>query len=257
MSERLFDQLPGVEQQLRGSPRWLVGLDFDGTLAPIVADPADAQLEPRLLPLLEALSLRAPLSTIIMSGRCRADVEARVGLPGLVYAGNHGLDIVCGHLHFVEPTAAASQPALNDIAVVMSDKLAGIPGVLVEHKGLTLSVHYRMVDESAHEEVRRQVHSVLAGSDHPFVLTTGKRVFEIRPRTYWNKGAAMTWIREQVQPDAKIVYLGDDRTDEDAFRVCQDGISIRVGNSEETVAGYFLDSQSDVFRCLEWLVARV
>ena len=102
----------------------------------------------------------------------------------------------------------------------------------------------------AHEEVRRHVHSVLAGTDHPFVLTTGKRVFEIRPRTYWNKGAAMTWIKEQLAPDAKILYLGDDKTDEDAFRVCPDGITVRVGRSDETVAALFLDRQSDVFALL-------
>lgn len=257
MAERLFDHLPAVEAQLRASPRWLIGLDFDGTLAPIVEDPADATLEPRLLPLLRSLAARPNLSLIIMSGRERVDVESRVGLAGLIYAGNHGLDIVCGSLHFVEPTAAASQPALNSMAEAMTNKLTGIPGAIVEHKGLTLSVHYRMVDESLHEEVRRHVHSVLASTDHPFVLTTGKRVFEIRPRTYWNKGAAMSWIKEQIAPEANLLYVGDDRTDEDAFRVCPDGITIRVGQSEETVASYYLDYQTDIFDFLEWLKSHI
>lgn len=257
MAVRMFDHLPTIEKKLRDNPSWLFGLDFDGTLAPIVEDPADAQMEPRLLPQLSSISARSSISTVIMSGRERADVEARVGLPNLIYAGNHGLDIHCGSLRFVEPNAAASLPALDEMAVAMSNKLHDVRGAIVEHKGLTLSVHYRMVDESAHEEVRRHVHNVLAGTDHPFVLTIGKRVFEIRPRTYWNKGAAMIWIKDQICPDAKILYVGDDRTDEDAFRVCPDGISIRVGRSEETIASYFLDSQADVFEFLVWLSTRV
>ena len=178
-------------------------------------------------------------------------------MSGLIYAGNHGLDIVCGPLRLIEPTAAVSQPALDAMAETMSNRLAAIPGILVEHKGLTLSVHYRMVEDGLHEEVRRLIHAVLASTDHPFVLTTGKRVFEIRPRTYWNKGTAMNWIKEQIAPDARILYVGDDRTDEDAFRVCPDGVSIRVGPSPDTVASYFLDTQADVHALLEWLVPRL
>lgn len=257
MAVPFFDHLSDVEKKLRETSHWLVGLDFDGTLAPIVSDPANAQLEPRLRPILVELTRRADYTTIIMSGRGRADVEQRVGLPDLIYAGNHGLDIHGPSLRFVEATAAASQTALNSMADLMSEKLRGIAGALVEHKGLTLSVHYRMVDEKLHEEVRRLLHNVLAGTDHPFVLTTGKRVFEIRPRTYWNKGAAMQWIREQVRPDAKILYLGDDLTDEDAFRVCPDGVTVRVGASEDTLASYYLEAQTDVAAFLEWLVQRV
>lgn len=257
MSLRLFDHLPDVEQMLLTHPHWLLGLDFDGTLAPIVDDPANAQLETRLRPVLASLSTRPNLTTIIMSGRERADVEGRVGLPDLIYAGNHGLDIHGQSLTFLEATAAASQPALNAMANSMAERMRNIQGGIVEHKGLTLSVHYRMVDESAHEEVRRAVHGVLAGTDHPFVLTTGKRVYEIRPRTYWNKGAAMIWIREQVRPDARILYIGDDLTDEDAFRVCTDGITVRVGKSAETAAAYFLDAQTDVAVFLEWLATRL
>jgi trehalose-phosphatase len=257
MSVRFFDHLPDVEKRLRDSPHWLLGLDFDGTLAPIVSDPADAMLEPRLRPVLSRLAMRPKATIAIMSGRERADLEARVGLAGLIYAGNHGLDISGQYVQFVEPAAVASQPALNAIADAMAEKLRNVAGALVEHKGLTLSVHYRMVAENALDDVRRHVHSVLAGTDHPFVLTTGKCVFEIRPRTYWNKGAAITWIRDQIRPDAQILYLGDDRTDEDAFRVCTDGIAIRVEKSDETAAEFFLDSQTDVFDFLNWLAERV
>jgi trehalose-phosphatase len=257
MSVRLFDNLKTIEIQLRSSPQWLLGLDFDGTLAPIVEDPAEARLDPRLVPMLLTLSTRPNVLTVIMSGRERADVETRVGLPALVYAGNHGLDIQGNSINFLEPNAVASQTVLDAMAAVMAVRLREIQGAIVEHKGLTLSVHYRMVDEAAHEEVRHHVHNVLASTDHPFVLTTGKRVFEIRPRTYWNKGTAMTLIRKQLCPNSEVLYLGDDLTDEDAFRAFPKGITIRVGASDETAAAFFLDTQADVFDFLKWFVSRV
>jgi trehalose 6-phosphate phosphatase len=258
MSERLIDSLPAVEACLRTSRRWLLGFGFDGTLSSIVDNPDAASLGPSVRESLAALSAPSRQVLAILSGRDRADLERRVALPNIIYAGNHGLDIRGPGFSFVEPTAATNQVLMNNLAAVMKEKLQGIEGIYVENKQLSISVHYRMVGEGAQEEVRRLVHSVLANTDHPFLLVGGEKVFDIRPRTYWTKGSALEWIREQAGlKDAKILYIGDDATDEDAFRVCADGITIKVGFTKDTAATYHLDNQGEVPAFLDWLATRV
>lgn len=258
MSERLIDSLPAVEAHLRTSPRWLLGFGFDGTLSSIVDNPDAATLEPSVRETLAALSAPSKHVLAILSGRDRSDLESRVGLPAVVYAGNHGLDIRGPGFSFVEPTAATSQSLMNNLAALMQDKLQGIEGIYIENKQLSISVHYRMVGEEAQEAVRRLVHNVLANTDHPFVLVCGEKVFDIRPRTYWTKGSALEWIREQTgQTDTKILYIGDDATDEDAFRACANGIAIKVGFTKDTAAPYHLDNQREVPAFLSWLATRL
>ena len=87
---------------------------------------------------------------------------------------------------------------MKQIHADFENRLQGIPGAIVEDKGLTLSVHYRTVPEDRRDEVRRIVHSALANASHPFLLREGRMVYEIRPRAYWNKGHAVTWLREHV-----------------------------------------------------------
>jgi trehalose-phosphatase len=136
----------------------------------------------------------------------------------------------------------------------LAKKLQGIKGVLVEFKGLTLSVHYRQVAAEAVEEVRRRVHAVLAGSVHPFILAQGTQVYEIRPRVYWHKGAAFDWIRHQVnKPDLLPIYVGDSTTDEDAFAAIPDGITIQMEPEGKTAALYTLEGPVEVRKFLEWV----
>ena len=191
----------------------------------------------------------------IVSGRDRTDLQARVGIPGVVYAGNHGLDISGPGFVYVEPTAASHSEALRELAQTLAARLESIAGVIVEYKGLTISVHYRQVAESAYEEVRRIVHATLAGMSHPFVLGAGEKVHEIRPRVYWNKGTAVTWIRAQLgSPEPLPIYVGDDTTDEDAFAALRDdGITIKVGQAAETAARYTVADPAEVQKFLEWL----
>lgn len=256
MSARLFDSLPDIGRQLRKAPHWLLGLDFDGTLAPLVDHPNGVHFAPRMQRLIQTLAARPSMSIAIVSGRERTDVSSRVRIPGLIYAGNHGLDIDGPGMSFIEPTAFQSIPAMQSLASALAERLQGIAGAIVENKGLTLSIHYRQVAPAEHEEVRRRVEGMLADVDQPLVLTTGARVYEIRPRTNWNKGAALGWIRDQIgKPDIALIYIGDDTTDEDAFRVLTDGVTIRVGNSERTAARYYAESQSEVGAFLEWLAS--
>jgi trehalose-phosphatase len=255
MTKPLFDAVDEVGARIAAAPHRLLCLDFDGTLAEFVGDPTEARLPPHTEVALRALAEYDGLSLAVISGRDRADLQMRVGIPGLVYAGNHGLDIAGPGYLFVEPTAASRSEELRELADVLTDRLGAIEGAIVEYKGLTISVHYRLVADSDAEEVRRVVHATLAGSNHPFVLGAGDQVHEIRPRVNWNKGTAVNWIRKQFgYRDALPIYVGDDTTDEDAFAaIREDGIAIKVGNGTETVARYTLEDPAEVRKFLEWL----
>jgi trehalose 6-phosphate phosphatase len=254
MSRSAFMHLDEIEVQLRAALAVLLCFDFDGTLAPIVDSPDLAELPAPVRRLLLQLARRENVTLAIISGRSLDDLRQRVGVADWIYAGNHGLEISGPGLTFVEPSAAACQETLHQLANNLGSRLQSVSGVLVEDKGLTVSVHYRQVAAEDGEEVRRQVHAALSSTSHPFVLNTGHMVYEIRPRVYWNKGDAIHWIAEQRGMTHSLpVYMGDDATDEDAFAALTDGITIKVGNNAETAARYHVDNQTEVQEFLAWL----
>jgi trehalose 6-phosphate phosphatase len=253
MSQLLFDAIHHVEQQVMQAGHVLLCLDYDGTLTHFTASPVGAHLSPQMERVLLSLAEQEMASLAIVSGRNRADLQARVGIAGLIYVGNHGLEISGPGFLFVEPTAASHVGALQELADQLTKMVEPITGAVVENKGLTISVHYRLVPPGLWDEVRRVVHDALARTTHPFVLTTGEKIFEIRPRVYWNKGSAVCWIKERLgKPDVLPIYVGDDTTDEDAFVALPDGITIKVGEAGETAARYLLDGPAEVRKFLEW-----
>lgn len=253
MSRPLFDAMSEVGGRIQHAPELLLCLDFDGTLTPLQDEPAQVSLAPHMQRALRSLTGQPGLYLAIISGRDRADLQSRVRMPGLIYAGNHGLEISGEGILFIEPTAAGCSDLIKRLAEELGRKLQGVAGTIVEDKGLTLSIHYRQVAEADAEQVRHLVHAALAGTDHPFQLSTGNKVYDVRPRVYWNKGSAVGWIKEQLgKPDLLVIYVGD-VTDEDAFTALPDGITIKVGDPSETAAQYHLENQSGVRKFLEWL----
>jgi trehalose 6-phosphate phosphatase len=251
--------LPAGLTEIRGrlldAPRLALFLDFDGTLAPIVDDPAEACLDERTREVLEALSHRDGILVAIVSGRSVSDLLVRVGLERAIYAGNHGLDIRGPGLRFTEPLAAASRELLAKLSEILARNLDGMTGVRVEYKGLSASVHYRLASPAAVREVERVVCEGVAPNTSPFRQETGKRVLDILPRTDWNKGSAVRWIASQSPGGPRLpLYLGDDGADEDAFRHLQDGITIHVGDPPgETCAQYYVADPAQVAIFLAWL----
>ncbi len=253
-SQPLFDNLSNVASAIGAASHIILFLDFDGTLAPIVQIPAEAKMPAATSKILETLARRKDLSPVIVSGRALLDVRARVGLLDLIYAGNHGLEISGPGVNFVEPGAAQRIKALGDLYRHLRTRLREIPGVEIENKVLTASVHYRRATPQAREQAREIVHSGVASMENLFWVARGHQVFEVRPRVDWHKGTAVRWIQEASGwGDALAIYVGDDVTDEDAFPVLTDGITVSVGNSVETTARYFLEHQHNVPTFLEWL----
>ena len=207
---------------------------------------------------LSSLLGKPRLTLIIVSGRSAADIASRIGLPELIYAGNHGLEIQAPGLAFVEPTAAALTDRLQELTRRARELLAEIPGVIVEPKGLTTSVHFRNVAPEQWDRVAQIVSHVVA-TDDDFVLTSGHRIWEVRPRAPWHKGHAVHWVMRQLGDQGRwlVFFLGDDCTDEDAFASLPEGVTVRVGDPSPTNARYRLADPAEVERFLTWLSKRV
>jgi trehalose-phosphatase len=254
MPQPLFDHLSDIESLLREHRRVLVFLDFDGTLTPIVDFPDQAVMLPETRVTLKRLSELGPFSITIISGRALNDIRERVGIANLTYAGNHGLEIWGEGVRFVEPEAVRRIKILGEFSRRVRERLRHIPGVEVENKVLTASVHFRRAERASLDEIRKIVHAELAFSERIFRVTRGLQVIEVRPRVDWNKGTAVQWI-QQVRGSANTLclYVGDDATDEDAFAALPEGVTVRVGHAKGTAARYYLDDQGSVTRFLSWL----
>ncbi len=254
MTRPLFAYLPEIQARILSAPYLILFCDYDGTLTPIVRHPDEAHFDPSRQELLARLAAHAQTTVAIISGRVLHDVQTRVGLPQLLYAGNHGLEIAGATFHYVNPVAEASRARIQELALLLEEPLRAIPGVWIENKQLTLTVHTRQVAEGDQNKVCEVLMESLIDSI-PFVeVTGGIKIFEIRPRAQWNKGTAVRWIRDHLgQPGAMTLYLGDDLTDEDAFKSLPEGINVRVGSPTETAANYYLPSPHEVHRFLAWL----
>ncbi|MDQ1468697.1 MAG: trehalose 6-phosphate synthase/phosphatase, partial [Bryobacterales bacterium] len=233
----LFDHLSDIGPTLSAASRIFLFLDFDGTLAPIVEVPEAASMAPEIRQLLIRLSRKWRFSVGIISGRSLADLQDRVALPGLTYAGDHGFAIHGPGLNFVEPTAAERRGLLRNVSRELENRLDHIDGVRVEQKALTASVHYRQARLGDLEQIRGIVSETVGQTGELFRVTRGLKVLEIRPRVNWNKGKAVRWILEGCgHPEALPIYVGDDVTDEDAFRALPTGVTVRIGRHAETLA---------------------
>ncbi len=246
-----------IERKVTQSKEILLLLDYDGTLTPIAERPEDAALLPPRTKDHLALLLQMPRYSIgIVSGRAVDDVAARVGIEDVIYTGNHGLEILYQGGRWVHPEAARLRPKLTEIRKRLDEELGHIPGLLLEDKGVTVSIHYRFAAGDPGEEVRQRVARVLEPFAVNFHLTEGKKVLEIRPAVSFHKGTAIHTVAQMfsVKESDLVVYIGDDETDEDAFAALKPkDISIRVGESISSRAAYFVRDTDEVCALLEAL----
>lgn len=217
------ERLPAWLGAWRQAGRLVLLLDFDGTLAPIVARPELAELSGETRRSVERLRARGDVHLAVVSGRAMADVRGRVSIEGITYAGNHGMEIDAPGVTRVHPQAAAARPHLERAARSLQPLLAGFAGTWLEDKGLTLSLHYRALgDEHVPALTEAVLERVSLISD--LRITHGKKVLEVRPRVDWHKGRAVLFLLEQFHPPpgTPVLYFGDDTTDEDAFVALRD-----------------------------------
>ncbi|WP_254524340.1 trehalose-phosphatase [Natrinema caseinilyticum] len=250
------ERLPEIRTTLERAAGMLVCLDFDGTLAPIVEDPdAAAPTQPNR-EAVAALARTAGVTTAVVSGRALADVRERIDGP-TVYAGNHGLELARGGSIAVHPVARKRADRIQRVCSVIETVLESVPNCRVENKRLTGTVHVRTVSKSAEPIVRRVTRDIVdrfGGDD--LEISSGKRILEIGPNVPWGKGNAVELIAADEPPRTAVVYVGDDVTDESAFRAVEpDGIGIRVGGDEPSSASCRVESPAEVESALSWFAS--
>lgn len=199
-----------------------------------------------------------------MSGRSLADIRARVDVAGISYAGNHGLEIDGPGIHALQNIPANMREAVRSLAETLTQAMRSYPGVMVEDKMLVLALHFRLAEPQQIPRILETFSSLVndANADGALRVTSGKSLVEVRPNVDCNKGTAVRRLLEerhgaQWQEQTLAVYLGDDETDEDAFRVLRDsGVTVRVGQEPEvqTAARNALRDIGDVRIFLEWIL---
>jgi len=233
-----------------------VFLDYDGTLTPIVPRPDDAILSDAMRATLRRLAKLCVIA--IVSGRDLGDVRQRVGIEGIWYAGSHGFDIAGPQeQHHEYQEGPEYLPVLDAAEQALREQLASVPGCLVERKRFSIATHYRQVAQDAIATVKNTVDKVHAG--YPLLRRKGgKKIIELLPDVDWDKGKALRWLMQllDLNPTRIMpVYIGDDVTDEDAFReLASDGVGILVATEYgPTRASYRLDDPDQVQRFLDRL----
>jgi trehalose-phosphatase len=252
----MLSALQHIQEIAPRGQRLAVFLDYDGTLTPIVSHPEKALLSDSMRQAVQVLAMQA--SVAILSGRDLDDVRQRVNIVAIVYAGSHGFDIA-GPRGLRKEVATEFLPTLDMAEKELGKELAGIAGARVERKRFSVAAHYRKVSESDFPKVERAV-SEVAARYRDLRRMEGKKVYELLPDIDWDKGKAVLWLSETLGMErAKVrpIYIGDDRTDEDAFRALgQCGVGILVGEqSRPTTASYSLKNPTEVERFLRELVA--
>ncbi|MDE2778664.1 MAG: trehalose-phosphatase [Chloroflexota bacterium] len=257
----LLNVWPRVSQLISGASHVLLLSDYDGTLAPIAQRPELAALPECSRELLTSLKESDRITAGVVSGRGLADLKEMVAIPGLVYAGNHGMEMEGPGWQFVHSQAGKLAPLLAKLGDVLKEGLGNLEGALVEGKGLTLSVHYRLTPQSLREEFFRSLDYALEefGRGDDLRVTRGKEVVEVRPKVDWDKGKAILRVAASAPPGSLAIYFGDDLTDEDGFAAVHElnGISVFVGPPRQpTRALYRVDDPREVATALE-LIARL
>ena len=248
--------LEHVQDIAGGNRQVALFLDYDGTLTPIVSHPEKALLPDSMRQALQSLVMHVPVATL--SGRDLDDVRQRVNIDAIVYAGSHGFDIA-GPRGLRKEIATEFLSKLDVIEKELGKQLAEIAGAHVERKRFSIAAHYRNVNESDTPKVERAV-SEVAARHRELRKMDGKKVYELLPDIDWDKGKAVLWLLETLGLErAKVrpIYIGDDRTDEDAFRALgQRGVGILVSEQPRpTSASYSLKDPTEVERFLRELVA--
>ncbi|HZJ05352.1 MAG TPA: trehalose-phosphatase [Nocardioidaceae bacterium] len=233
-----------------------VFLDYDGVLTPIVDRPEDARISDGMRNTVRALAGRCPVC--VVSGRDRQVVQELMGVDDLVVAGSHGFDIWSPSEGTIAHDAGAG---FGDLIADATDRLraalGSVPGVVVEPKAASVAVHYRLADPPEHARIGAVVDTLLTERPEQLKLTPGKMVYELQPKIDWDKGRAVLYLLETLGLDTADVvplYLGDDITDEDAFRALHGlGVGIIVGHAadpevagRDTAADFVLASTTEV-----------
>ncbi|PJE75696.1 trehalose-phosphatase [Candidatus Uhrbacteria bacterium CG10_big_fil_rev_8_21_14_0_10_48_11] len=248
----LFNEIATIQKKITQAKRVAALFDFDGTLAKIVKRYEDASLLPESRRELSKLSLHLPV--VVISGRSLSYVKRKIGIGSVGYFGNHGLEWELNGQKGNATISESKRRAVREAKRLLLTVLRQYPMGVIEDKTITVTLHYRRVPRHQQKKIIEAAAEVLSPllKKGLIVITRGKKVFEVRPAYAWDKGVAAKLFLRKVGPSVLPLYIGDDKTDEDAFRALHKGITIRVRKSVRSAAQYYVKNQSEVLLVLKY-----
>jgi trehalose 6-phosphate phosphatase len=261
--KNFLKEWPDFSAAVKAASHILLLADYDGTITQIVAHPENAMLSASVRQKLMTMSQKTDISVGVISGRSLAELKSLVDVEGIYYSGNHGMEIEGPGLKYVNPQVTAIPALMRDLAAQLAEAMQNIEGIIIQEKGFSVSVHYRL-NPAKEGDVTAAVKRITAphverGEIRVYPM---KKVWEIRPPVDWDKGKAVLFIEKEIKSKLKLnrlmtIYLGDDTTDEDAFRVARrpDGWGIFIcGEKTASAAEYYLNSVTEVEEFLDRLI---
>jgi len=241
-----FRNWPEIRDQLRAAKQWAFVLDFDGTLVSLRWRPGDVRMPRETKLILKRLAAHENVSVAIVSGRKLQSVRKLISINGLRYFGVHGGEregrsVVLG---------ARSRLALDAAKRSIRKQLGSIRGMWIEDKGLSIAVHYRGVNATTAESAATTLAGLTAPWRDVLHILNGSWVWEILPKEIPGKSTAVNEVVNDLRQAATVVYVGNDGTDELAFAVLPNQITVRVGQERRTLARFVVRSPSEVLRLL-------
>lgn len=236
-----------VRAELRAARRCAFFLDFDGTLVRLRRRPGDVHTPHAARAILKRLADHENASVTIVTGRRLRDVRELVALDAVRYFGVHGGEREGG------PVALGreSRAALDDARRSVCRQLGGAPGIWIEDKGISMAVHYRAARSGGAESAEVTLAQLAERWKGTLHVLNGSRVWEILPREIPGKFTAVEEILRSDGLDTTAIYVGNDGTDEPAFAVLANQVTVRVGYHPNTLARFFVRTPGEVLRLLE------
>ncbi len=227
--------------------------DFDGTLVPISKNPKDCYLSGELKESLYKLKDKIKIG--IISGRDLKDLKRRISVENIYYCGSHGLQIDGPDIKYTNPDVYKLKPYIYEIFSKFKNLSKMYPGVFIEKKSFSFTIHYRQVDGKQRKDLKRLFLQIISNYEEKNIkVINGKMVFEVFPAVDWNKGRAVKFIIENFNRKVLPIFIGDDLTDETVFiEIKDEGLTVKVGYSKKTMAKYFLRNQREVYRFINIL----
>ncbi|MFH1709631.1 MAG: trehalose-phosphatase [bacterium] len=240
---------------------YFIFLDFDGTLSPIAKTPDLAVLPASTKKIIKELSKSPRVKLAVISGRKLSNIKHMVGINKIIYAGNHGMEIQGKGIERTIKVPRWFVEAKRKIRTAVRSRTKNVKGMVIEDKGLTLAVHYRMVKRKIQNTIKKAFYRATAPylPKDRIIIRKGKMLREARPNIGWDKGKAVTWLlKRSSMKNVFPIYIGDDETDRDAFKALKNrGLTVFVGSKAKYGADYYLRDTNDVRKFLLWVKKEV
>jgi trehalose 6-phosphate phosphatase len=264
MSRYLFQHLDELEK-FKDDTRTGIVTDVDGTLSEIAPTPDGAVISPDMKQQLERVKDKYGL-VAVLSGRSAVNARNMVGVEGILYIGNHGLEYLKNGASHVDQEVKPYLSQVKEAArSIREHPSCPKEGVLWEDKGVCYSIHYRLAPdpEEAHERILEIVEDL--DGVKSLKVTEGRKIIEIRPPVGFDKGQIMERLVDENKLQ-KVIYLGDDITDADAFTKLRElrnsgkveGVGVLVVSDEippevKDSADFHVHSVDDVLKFFKWI----